>query len=329
MPWVMRRIVTFAGLAGLAGLAACDETASAHSSKAAAMPDSSALAQRSAQFAQRLAAPDSEATLGGAVARWIMPEQLKEISGLVLTDDGRLLGHGDEHAHVFEIDYRRGVLVKEFTLESGGTPVKGDFEGITTANGSVILFTSDGKLYQFKEGPDGAKLDFTMTDTHLGAQCEFEGVTFEKPTGSLLLACKKVKDKKDKDFVVIYKWKLGADSSGRASKMTVPLADAIGSNEWDGLHPSDITIDPFNGNYVLIASRESAMFEVTPAGKVVFSRPLPGVHAQAEGIAITKDSLLIISDEAAAKNAKPDLHPHRVPDDGTHRPAYVTVYRWP
>ena len=125
--------------------------------------------------------------------------------------------------------------------------------------------------------------------------------------------------------------KLGGDAlaTERLSHFTVPIADAIGANGWDGFHPSDITINPFNGDYVLIASRESGMMEITPAGRVVFSRPLPGTHDQAEGVAITSDSLLIISDEAAAKKADPIDHPPRVPDDpGAHRPAFVTVYRW-
>ncbi len=320
-------IVTFVGVVSV--LVACDQTASAHDDKKSESPDAATLAERARQFEKQLAAPDSESKLGGAVARWIMPDKLKEISGLTLTADGRLLGHGDQHAHVFELDYRRGVLVKEFTLVSGGEPVKGDFEGITTANGSIFLFTSDGKLYEFKEGADGAKLAYTMTDTHLGEHCEFEGVAFDKTINSLLFACKKVKDKKDKEFLVMYRWKLGDESASRVSKLTVPMEDVIGKNEWDGFHSSDITINPFNGDYVLVASRESALLEITPGGKVVFSQPLPGVHAQAEGIVITKDSLLIIGDEAAAKNAKPDLHPHRVPDDSVHRPAYVTVYRWP
>ena len=294
--------------------------------------DEAALAARAEKFNQALTAPDSGTKMGGAIARWIMPDDLKEISGLTLTSDGRLFGHGDEHAHVFEIDYRRGRIVKEFTLAEKGQAVKGDFEAITTADdGRMFLLESDGKLYEFKEGADSSNVGFTVYDTGLKDECEFESVAFVKPLNSLLLACKKISDKKLKDSVVVFRWKLGGDAlpAARLSHFSIPLPQAIGANGWDGFHPSDITINPFNGDYVLIASRESGMMEITPAGKVVFSRPLPGTHDQAEGIAITSDSLLIISDEAAAKKADPIDHPHRVPDDpGTHRPAFVTVYRW-
>ena len=53
------------------------------------------------------------------------------------------------------------------------------------------------------------------------------------------------------------------------------------------------------------------MIEITPAGAVVFARPLPAGHPQAEGVAITKDSILIVSDEA------------------TSGPAIITLYKWP
>src|SRR5437016_9266243 len=70
---------------------------------------------------------------GAAIARWVLPRQLREISGLALTTDGRVLAHGDEDGEVWEIDYRRGVLVKQFSL--GERRLKGDFEGIAIANG--------------------------------------------------------------------------------------------------------------------------------------------------------------------------------------------------
>jgi hypothetical protein len=96
------------------------------------------------------------------------------------------------------------------------------------------------------------------------------------------------------------------------SKLVVPLGNSVlGSNGWKTLHPSDITLDPVTGNYVLLASLEKAMIEVTPAGEVVFVRLLARTHEQAEGVAITKDSILIISDEAKQS------------------PAAITLYKWP
>jgi len=94
------------------------------------------------------------------------------------------------------------------------------------------------------------------------------------------------------------------------TELAVPYAEAIGKNGWKQLRPTDITVDPFSGNYVLVAAQEKAIFELTPAGAVVFSRPLTGRHPQAEGIAITRDSILIVGDESISA------------------PGTITLYHW-
>ncbi len=264
---------------------------------------------RASRLETALASPDSSDTRGAAIARWILPETLREISGLALTADGRLLTVGDERGKVFEVDYRRGVMVKTFTL--GHPAVHGDFEAITVVGDTVFLLASDGVLYEFPEGADGEAVPYTIHDTGLARQCEFEGMAFDPTIHSLLLACKKVHDKALQQSLLIYRWRLQPGRDPTLSQLAVPLKLVIGTNGWDGLHPSDITIDPFTGNYVMIASREKALIAITPAGDVVFARPLQGVHDQGEGVAITKDSILIVSDERVTG------------------PAVITLYRWP
>jgi uncharacterized protein YjiK len=275
----------------------------------AAGQESLALTARASRLEQALARPDSGDKRGDAIARWVLPETLREISGLALTADGRLLTVGDERGKVFEVDYRRGVMIKEFTL--GHPALHEDFESIAVAGDKVFLLASNGVLYEVPEGADGATVAYTRHDAGLARQCEFEGVAFDPAIHSLLLACKTVHDKALRDSLVIYRWTLPPGSNPTLSHLAVSLKRVIGSNGWDGLHPSDLTIDPFNGNYVLVAAREQALIEITPAGDVVFARPLPGVHDQGEGVAITKDSILIISDERVTG------------------PAVITLYRWP
>jgi len=243
------------------------------------------------------------------LAEWLLPHELREISGLALTSDGRLLVHGDELGRVWEVDYRRGVLVKRFVLGDGA--VKGDFEGITIAHDRVYLLASNGKLYEFPEGANDAHVDYRVYDTGLRKDCEFEGVAFDPAINSLLLACKRVYDTQFRDALVIYRWSLATDTAARSLPLVVPLAGVIGTNGWKSLHPSDITIDPLTGNYVLVASQERALISITPGGAVVFARSLAALHHQAEGVAIAKDGVLIVSDEAR------------------QGPALITLYKWP
>ena len=191
--------------------------------------DSTELAARAARLEHALTNPDSAKDRSEPLARWVLPRDLAEISGLALTADARLLVHDDEIARVFEIDYRRGTKVKEFMLGDG--IVHGDFEGITVARDSVYLLTSTGRLYAFQEGANGTRVGYTLQNTGLGRDCEFEGVAFDPAINSLLLACKTPLKKRLRDELVIYRWKL-AGGADPVTQLTVPLDKVIGANKW-------------------------------------------------------------------------------------------------
>src|SRR5690242_4097610 len=261
------RLVALAACAGCLGAAiACQNS----QGEASALMSSSTALARETRLKTAAAAPSSAAV---EIARWVLPQELREISGLALTKDGRVLTHGDETGTVWEIDYRKGVLVKQFAL--GDRPVKGDFEGITIAHDMVFMLASNGKIYEFKEGANGEHVAFTIHDTGLKPQCEFEGIAFDPAIDALVLACKHVHDKSIKDAVVLYRWALAGDTASRLTQMIVPVDSALEANGWPKLNPSDITIDPFTGNYVLVASLQKALISITPAGTLVFARPLP------------------------------------------------------
>jgi uncharacterized protein YjiK len=272
--------------------------------------DTSSIAvARQRRLAGALRVRDTASWHSVPLARWVLPQELREISGLALTRDGRLLAQTDEVGKVWEIDYRRGILVKRFALGQGG--VKGDFEGIAVADSVMYLLTSKGKLYEFHEGANHADVGYDEHDPKLKEACEFEGLAFDATINSLLLACKRVLDSNASDSVVIYRWRLHGKKATRLSRLAVRLADVSGENHWKTFHTSDITIDPFTGDYVLIASRERGLIEITPTGAPVMAHPLPPDHAQAEGVSITRDSILILSDEGGSEL-------------GT-----ITLYRWP
>ena len=297
---IARGFVLVVGL--LPCVAACRDTPEAKAAQARA-----AAATRSQELARRIAIADANPAKGLPVAMWLMPPDLREISGLALTPDGRVLTHDDNIGKIYEIDPKTGIVLKSFALS--GDP-HGDFEAITIAGEDIYLLQSKGKLFKFKEGADGAQVPYSVYDTRLGKECEFESLTYEADSSRLLMACKRFLSKKAPHELFIYRLPLPLSGSSKISTLTVPLAEVVGSNSWKNFHPSDIAIDPLTGNYVLIASHEKGLVVITPDGEVVRSEPLPGEHNQAEGVTVTKDSILIVSDEA------------------TNRPAAMTLYRW-
>jgi uncharacterized protein YjiK len=289
-------------LGAVAGATACRESSQASASEVQATARA-----REKQLERRLAKADSVPGKMTPVAMWMMPPELREISGIAVTADGRLLAHGDEHARVYVLNPRTGLVLKKFTVGSG---LAGDFEGITISGSDIYMLASNGIIYQFSEGANEASVRYSTIDTHLGKECEFEGIAYEPDSAWLLLPCKRVSKKLARDQLIIYRWRLQGPDSTRLTTLMIPMAQAVGSNDWKSLHPSDITVDPATGNYVLISSQEKALVEITPGGQVDRSEALPGRHHQAEGVAITRDNILIVSDEA------------------TKKPASITLYRW-
>jgi uncharacterized protein YjiK len=288
-------------LCALPGLAACGDTPRA---RAAELQKIAAV--RKQELARRIATADAAPEMALPVAMWIMPPQLREISGLALTSRGTVLTHDDNSGRVSEIDPRTGILVKAFSLVGNQ---KEDFEAITIAGNDIYLMASDGKLFRFREGADGQQVQFIMFDTGLGKKCEFESLAYEPDSTRLVMVCKRTLDKEATKDLVMYRMPLPLNRE-TFSIVQVPLKQVVGSNKWKNFRPSDITIDPFTRNYVIIASHEKGLLVLTPDGDVVRSEPLPGDHRQPEGVAITKDSILLISDEANVK------------------PAAITLYKW-
>lgn len=286
-------------LCAIPGVAACRDTPRARAAQLQKIA-----VTRKTELANRVKASNANNAL--PVAMWIMPPLLREISGLSLTSRGTVLTHDDNTGRVSEIDPKTGILVKSFSLLGNQ---KEDFEAITIAGNDIYLMASDGKLFRFREGADGQQVNFQMFDTGLGKQCEFESLVYEADSTRLVMVCKRILDKSAPKDLVIYRMPLPLNRA-TFSIVQVPIKQVIGSNKWKGFRPSDITIDPFTRNYVIIASHEKGLLVITPDGDVVRSEPLPGDHRQPEGVAITKDSLLLISDEANVK------------------PAAITLYKW-
>jgi uncharacterized protein YjiK len=264
------------------------------------------MAARAARIADSLAVPASDSGAWSPIAVWVLPAELAEISGMATMPDGLLLAHDDEMGRVGVLDPRKGSLVRRFTL---GRRVRDDFEGITLVGDTVYMATSNGVLYRFRAGDDGAEVPHEIRDTNLGKECEFEGVAFDPAASALVLACKNVRMKDFENQLLLFRVSL-TDVAAPPVPLAIPLAQAVGGNDWESLHPSDITVDPTTGNYIVIASQERAFLEITPAGAVVRSEPLPDRHKQPEGVAITDDGLLIVSDEARKGFAS------------------ITLYRW-
>jgi len=269
------------------------------------------LDERAREVATRAAEADSAARSGAVsrapIALWILPYHYAEISGLTLTPDGRLLALGDENSEIWEIDYRRGVVSKRFTV--GDPAIQADFEGLVAVDKQIFLMDSKGRIYRTTEGADGTQVAYDEFDPGLGKECEFEGLSYDPAAAALLMACKHVGKGAPESALVIYRISL-SERQAAAVPIVIPIGqlNARGAR-WKKFEASEITRDPRTGNFLVMSSLQRGLVEITPAGAVVRVSDIPGNHRQPEGAAITRDGRLIVADEAAGDRPVITVYP--------------------
>ncbi len=242
-----------------------------------------------------------------SATRWRLPRTLREISGLAATPDNRVFAHNDERATIYEIDYREGRLIKAFAM--GERRIRDDFEGITIVDERFYLVTSDGGIYESREGEDGERMLFNFYGTGVGRRCEVEGLTFEPSDRSLLLLCKSPRDNSLKDVIAIFRWSLDHREMAQQELLTIPRSQFTAALDTKSFSPSGIERHPRTGNYWIVAAAQSAIAEVTPQGRVIAVRALPnGTHRQVEGITILSDLTLLLADEGRNRRARLTLY---------------------
>lgn len=241
---------------------------------------------------------------------WKLPGHLKEISGLAMTMDNRLLAHNDEKGIIYEINYQKGLIVKAFQLADIANPVADDFEGIATVDDQVYLVTSSGRLYECSEGAAGESVLFNIYATGIGRDCEIEGLAYDASQRALLLMCKDARRANMKEQLAIYRWSTDEKQLIKDAHTVIPIIEFSRHIEGKEFQPSGIERHPVSGNYFVVAARQKAIAEITPEGEVVAARQFPTQgHRQPEGITFAVDGTLIIADEGVGRKARLTFYP--------------------
>lgn len=233
-----------------------------------------------------------------------LPKDLREISGITITDDGRMFGQQDETAIVYEIDYKTGNIIKKFSL--GSPPLKEDFEDIVHVNNKFYMVNSKGIIYEFIEGKDKESVDFKTYKTNLKGSNDVEGICFDPETNSLLLACKGDAGTGVTNEKAIYSFSLDKMELNSEPRFILPLSEIKKT-----FNPSGIKRNPKTGTFFIIAANGNEIVEISKDGKIIGSSPLPkSIHPQAEGIAFGADNTMYISNEGKTGTATIVVYPY-------------------
>ncbi|MGD8779990.1 MAG: SdiA-regulated domain-containing protein [Ignavibacteria bacterium] len=229
---------------------------------------------------------------------------LNEVSGLVYSSDGKLFAHNDEIGKIYEVDPKTGKEVKRFFL--GKWTAEADFEGIAISRNYFYLITSNGLLYQFKEGKNRQAVNYKTYRTGLSASNNIEGLCYDKKTNTLLIACKEDPGKKYKGYRAVYSYVLNEYKLKKEPRFLISLKKLKDDFGIKKFYPSGIEKNPVSNTFFIISAREEpCLVELSESGEILDAKKLKkNDHPQPEGITFDSENNLIISDEAAGKRAK-------------------------
>ena len=220
---------------------------------------------------------------------YMLPNSLKEISGLTYFEDGKLLCVQDEEAVVYVFDTKKKKVVNDFGF--GGY---GDFEGIEYINGEVYVLESNGNLFRFK--PESTQIGRTKTD--LPKQTEVEGLGYDPKTKRLLIAVKNGTGSSNK---AVYSF----DLLNRAVFKDMSLNDEQLKDagiDPKTYQPSGIAVHPITGEWYMITSAGKRLVITSRQAKIKYSEPLdPDRFRQPEGICFAPNGDLFIASEGKGK----------------------------
>jgi uncharacterized protein YjiK len=234
-------------------------------------------------------------------AQAILPNRLREISGMALTADGRLFAHNDERGAIYELNADTGAPIKSFALGEA----MGDFEGLAiTPAGIFWIVTSQGQVLSFREGADGETVQYETFDTGLGAACEIEGLAYLAAEDSLIVACKQNNAREQRDRVSLYLWSAERGARAWLDLSEADIAGAAGERQF---RPSSVEVDPATGRILVLSARDAVLAELTSEGALVTARELEGQHRQPESMVVLPNGAILIADEAGDRDGTAKL----------------------
>ena len=219
--------------------------------------------------------------------KFIMPDNLKEISGLSYYKNNQLACVNDEEGKVFMYDFVKKEVVDKIPFGKDG-----DYEGIEVVGDEVFVLKSNGKLKSFKIGLSFEReIDCSDPDV-----IEYEGLSYDPKSKNLLLAAKeRVKDKDDKKMIYAYDF----DRKTLFKHIAIPQEQLRDEANGKRFKPSGIAVSPNTGQIFIIASDGKKLLILAEDGRKEALISLnPETFVQPEGICFTPNGDLFISSEA-------------------------------
>jgi len=248
---------------------------------------------------------DTEYNLKNPTARWDLPKELEEISGLSFYKKNKLACIQDEDGILYFYDLDRKEISKKIKFGE-----KGDYEGVEIINDTAYVLKSNGDIFYFdlanSENVEKIKTDLTKKN-------DSEGLGFHENIMGLLIACKenpgtkKVALEKSRSVYRVtiedkkFKKKPKYIIDGKAYNKMLE-EKGLSKKKHKPFKPSGVAVHPKTKDIFVIGTVGKMMIILNPEGDIKDLIPLdPKLFRQPEGICFSPKGDLYISSEGKGK----------------------------
>ncbi|MEI6950413.1 SdiA-regulated domain-containing protein [Paraflavisolibacter sp. H34] len=242
----------------------------------------------------------SEPGAGGSqlnvAARWELPPELMEVSGIAYLDRDRFVCIQDEKGALFVYNVQTGKIEQEIPFAGPG-----DYEGVTLAGTDAFVVRSDGRLYEIADFR-GKNPRVKEHRTPLTAKQDVEGLCYDAREKRLLLA-PKGEDPTSKEYKGIYAVDPGTGHMQTAPVLKIPVGEGAANGKKEkkknkGVQPSEINVHPKTGQIYVLDGPNRRLLILERSGQLLRQVQLKGGDfPQAEGLTFSPEGVLYISNE--------------------------------
>jgi len=248
----------------------------------------------------------------------ILPDTLREVSGLTNIDATTFACIQDENGILFIYDAKKNKISRQYTFH-----VNGDYEGIARVGADMYILRSDGTLFEITGYASG---NFKLTAYATGIPANNnEGLCYDAERNRLLIACKGKTGKgpEFKDRRMIYGFNLltkkltadpvfdfdvqkikafAVDNNIRLPEKTRKKKGEEVTEPFIKFRTSAICIHPLTKKLYLLSASDYLLFIFDMQGNIEHMEPLnPAIFNKAEGITFYDNGDMLITNEGQDK----------------------------
>jgi hypothetical protein len=232
--------------------------------------------------------------------KWVLPKELKEISGQAWIDKNHLLAIEDLHPVLYTIKLADNATIEKQTAFKKISDKKIDIEDVALVKNTVYALWSHGVLYKIKDWQ--GKPETKKLETPLSKENNTEGLCYDPVSHDLLIACKNESDVEDqkKSTRSIFEFDLKADSLISEPFMLIHKNDFKKvADEKLEFFPSAVAVHPITHDVYILSTKETKCMAVYGYKEELKSFQFidKDILLQPEGICFAPDGTLYISSE--------------------------------